>query len=531
MDPIGLTTSILEIGFQIKDSIDTFARRRSHAKALASDVVADLQRIAEFYEKHTSILSHEALGPLRDSLDALKSDLYRVHKRCQVFELTKDDSQLKRLVSNVKLWMDSEDIDADLVRIEKRIQTSMKYIMLLSGARVEVRVTKIESILANAYQSRGHIQQFDSVFTQELLHGDSGLRAFDHSLSELDHVDLQYVHLKAMKLIGAISVATLKICGAKLSANLIYARTITKPAMYNIIFRTAQLQALVSRENIPITDLCRKTLPLVRMLNHLGAMGIIQKLLGTVEIRLRQTLRLGIHRLRLPPHIKEEEEDAFDALERILYSQQMYGLGYGCGKSSTADSICHWDIKRAPEYIWFSRSRLERRAAPSIHHCMRFLRSLMPSIYYHTIRGQVEECITYCLEALEVIQPCTHMTSTSRENPNIVVAAGALQSQILVLDHLSLMQALDCDYTSAYHTGLNCITSIKVLSNIDKSMFPDDLDCFPGVSEYYQRKMPTWTSVVRNPEHRISYIEDSVDNDDAGDGSPGPRQIEWGIAL
>ncbi|KAJ8473700.1 hypothetical protein ONZ45_g16201 [Pleurotus djamor] len=480
MDPLALTTSIIELGLSIKESIDKCLRN---------------------------------------------SDLYRVHKRCQIYEPKKNDAKYKRLASIVKLWMESDEIEADLVRVKERIQTSMNCLSLLSNGRVEVRVAKMESILVNMYEGRRHIQQFDSAFTQGLLSGDPGLGAFDRSPSELSRIDIQYIYVKTEDLIRTISRATLDIGKKLVDIGHAYSGTPTKPTMHHIIFRTAELQALATSGNILIRDLRQHTIPLVRMLNQLGAMDIVQNMLDTIEHRLRQTLRLGTYRLRLPRHVKEEEEDALDFLELILRRQHCYTSRHVCNQSA-ACSLCDGDIKRASEHIQFSRSRLERRASPSNDSRMRFLWSLRPSIRFHAIRGEVEQCFSYCAEALEVIQPC--LVSTTREKN--IIRAGALQLQVDVLVPLSFAQARNGDYTSAYYTGTECFSSLIALSNIDKSLLPDNFDYLPYVSEYMQRKMPTWTSVVRNPENRrTSYIEDYIDEDDPCHGSP--RQIEWGIAL
>ncbi|KAJ8507011.1 hypothetical protein ONZ45_g10583 [Pleurotus djamor] len=506
MDPLALTTSIIELGLSIKETIDKFAERRSRAKELACDALVNLRYIAEFYDKN--------------------HDLYRVHKRCQIYEPKQDIHRLKRLAMPLKLWMDSDKMEADLIQLEKRIQTSMNRISLLSGARVEVRITKIESILANAYESRVRIQHFDSAFTQGLLGGDPGLGAFDRSPSELDDVDIQYINLKAMKLIGTISAVTFtsEVTRALPPMTIYTVFPMVPPAPHNIVFSIVKLQALASSENTPIEDFSQNTFNLIDMLEQLEMMDILLRILGTVENRLRQTLGLGTRKLRLPRHIKEEEEDALDYLEAILYYQNYYGLPSQCDHSA-ACSICDEHVKRTSEYIQFSRSLLVRRASPSNYHRIKFSDSLMPSIYYHSTRGQVEACFGYCSEALEVIQPC--IASTTRKIP--INHAGALQFQVSVLGWLAVAQVRDCDYTSAFHTGMACMTSLKALSNIDKSALPDNFDYMTRILEDMYEEMPTWTSVVRNPEHRTSYIEEYIDEDDAGDGSP--RQIEWGIAL
>ncbi|KAJ8473699.1 hypothetical protein ONZ45_g16203 [Pleurotus djamor] len=529
MDPLALTTSIIELGLSIKESIDKFSQRRSHAKELASDVVADLQRIEGFFERNQATLSEdESLGPLRDSLDVLKSDLYRAHKRCQTYEPRKNDTKYKRLVSVVKLWLESDEIEADLVRIKERIQTSMNCLSLLSNGRVEVRVAKMEGILVNMYQGRRRIQQFDSVFTQGLLNGDPGLGAFDPSPSEVDKVGIQYIRLKAMELIDTISTATLITGVTVLSNSSAYTvLPVVRPALHNIIFKTAELQALTSSNDILISELCENTSDLLDMLEALESPDILLGILGAVENRLRQTLRLGTHRLRLPRHIKEEEEGALDFLEKTLSLRDYYAISHACYQSA-ACSIRDEDLKRASEYIQFSRSRLERRASPSTFHRMKFLNSLMPSIYYHSTRGQAEDCFSYCKEALEVIQPC--IASTTLENVNVINSASAIQRQTEVLDLLAFAQVRNSDYTSAYYTGMACMTSLTALSNLDKSQLPDNFDYLPHILEAMQQDMPTWTSLMRNPEHRrSSYIEDYIDDDDTADDST--RPVVWGEAY
>ncbi|KAJ8473698.1 hypothetical protein ONZ45_g16202 [Pleurotus djamor] len=526
MDPLALTTSIIELGLSIKESIDKFAERRSHAKELANDALVNLRYIAGFYEENQSMLSHEALGPLRDSLDLLKSDLNRVHKRCQIYEPKQDTPRLKRLAKPLKLWMDSDKIEADLIQIEKRIQASMNRISLLSGARVEVRVTKIEGILVS-YESRSRIQQFDSAFTQGLLNGDPGLKALNRSPSEVDKVGIQYIHLKVMELIDTISMANLITRVMMPSDPVTYSGLpVVQPALHNIIFKTAELQALTSSKDVLISELCENAFNLTDMLEALESPDILLGIVGAIENRLRHTLRLGTHRLRLPRHINEEEEQALDGLETILYLRDYYAIRYAYDQSA-AYSLRDEDFKRASEYIQFSRSRLELRASPSNRHRLNFLDSLMPSIYHHSIRGQVEQCFSYCAEALEVIQPC--IASTTPEIP-ITVHAGALQKQVEILYWFASAQARNGDYTSAYYTGMECMTSLRALSNLDKSQLPDNFDYLPEFLGYLQQYVSTWTSVVRNPENRrTSYIEEYVDEDDTCDGSP--RQIELGIAL
>ncbi|KAJ8502513.1 hypothetical protein ONZ45_g11695 [Pleurotus djamor] len=507
MDPLALTTSIIEIAFKVKDSIDTLARRRSRAKELANDVLVNLLRLAEFCERNKSALLYTALGPLRDSLDVLKHDLHLIHQRCKAYKPNQGSSTFKRLASTFKLWMDSDEIEEDLVRIKDRTRDSLEFIMLLSCARMEVGIMKLEGILVS-YESRCRLQQFDSAFTQGLLNGDPGLGAFDRSPSEVDNVGIRYIRLKAMELIDTISMATL-ITGVMIASDpsTYNVLPVVQPALHNIMFKMAELQALTSSKDILISELYENTFDLFVMLRLLGIPDISLGILGAVENRLRQTLRLGTHRLRLPRHINEEEEQALDFLEKTLSLRDYYAISHACYQSA-ACSIRDEDVKRASEYIQFSRSRLERRASPSNYH------------------RQVEECFSYCAEALEVIQPC--IASTTPEN-SITAHAGTLQTQVAVLNCLSFAQARDGDYTSAYYTGMGCMTSLRALSNIDKSRLPVDFNYLPDFMEYLQEEMPTWTSYVRNPEHRTSYIEEYVDDDDTADDST--RLIVWGEAY
>ncbi|KAJ8462136.1 hypothetical protein ONZ45_g18043 [Pleurotus djamor] len=238
---------------------------------------------------------------------------------------------------------------------------------------------------------------------------------FGLSPSELERIDIQYIHVKAEELIHTISRATLTI-GSRVFSIPTHASINTNPTtIHHIISTTAELQALTSSESTPITDFSQNTFDLIEMLEQIGMRDILLRILGTVENRFRQTLRLGTHRLRLPRHIKEEEEGALDFLETILYLRDHYAIS---------------------------------------------------------------------------------------------------------------PQARNGDYTSAYHTGMECISSLKALSSIDKSLLPDDFNYLPEFLGHLQEEMPTWTSVVRNPEHRTSYIEDYIDDDDTADDST--RLIVWG---
>ncbi|KAJ8507025.1 hypothetical protein ONZ45_g10566 [Pleurotus djamor] len=454
MDLVGLAMSVIEMGLKVKESIDELAQRRSRAKELASDILVDLLRIAGFCERNKSPLSAAALRPLCDSLDALNRDLHRFHKRCKAYEPKQGDAKFKRLASAFKLWMDSDEIEQSLVRIRERIQNSMNFIV---------------------------------------------------SPYEFDDIDVQYIRLKSMKLADTVSGAIVT-SGTTFTLIDSHYSVLGEPALQNAISTIADLQARANTAKLPIVRLFEGIVFLAQMFDSLGAMDIIQNILRTAENCIRRSLRLGTHRLQLPYHINEEAEDDFDLLEAIICYRNLYAMDYVCGES-VACRISDEDVKYACEGVQFSRSRLERRMSPSNHHRMSFLHSLMPSIRYHAIRGQIEECFSYCSEALEVIQACG--VAAAHEITNII-DAGVLQSQVEVLHYLSVAQVRACDYTSAYHTGMNCITSINALSDIRESLLPDDFEYFPYLLEYSQQELPTRTSIVRNPEHRTSYTSSTT---------------------
>ncbi|KAJ8507010.1 hypothetical protein ONZ45_g10584 [Pleurotus djamor] len=389
MDPIALTISVIEIGLKVKDSLSL---RRSRAKELASDLVVNLLRIAEFCGENKLTLSKStALGPLCHSLDVLQRDLYRIHQHCKAYEHDRGDATHRRLASAFKLWMGSDEIEEDLVRIKDRIQTSMNCILVLSCARTEVGIMRLEgTILANAHETRSCIQQLDRVFTQQLLHRDPGLQAFDHSPSEVDDIDIQYICLKSMKLIDTISVSTFASCGTNTfkGLRLPLFGALLEPKLHNALFAIADLQSRARSEILPITSIVGYALYLMNTCAGLGALDVGLKILAAVEGCIRRTLRLGTLRLRLPHHIEDEEEDDFDSLEAIVSLRIATTLA-DLSEQPPGDYICDDDIilQQTSHALQFSRDRLKWRTSHSTFHRVQFVDKLIPLIRYHASRG------------------------------------------------------------------------------------------------------------------------------------------------
>ncbi|KAJ8489595.1 hypothetical protein ONZ45_g13525 [Pleurotus djamor] len=489
MDPLSISAtaiSLVETGLKIKESVDKVTKVRSRARELSRDVLDDLLRIAAFCELNKDHLSHITLGPLRHSLDALKSDMHHAHTICLRYERKSSDGTLSRLAAGIKLWIDSEEIEALLAGLKERIHTSLSCITFLTCARVEIGIMKLQEVLlVHPHDVRSRVQQLDRVFAQRVHDGDSGFNPLDALSTEIDYIDLQYIGLKANKIVEVLFDTTrfpMDVFHVSLS------RIELSPDLHLIGVHNAE-----------------DTQSHGSMLRAIGSSDVALSLCDALECLFRSarisqvSLRADIFCLFLNQIITLKAIIILTAAQSTRRKEEAVGL-----------MLQAVDVYRVQLPFITGQHFL---LASNLH----FLNSA-----YHCL-GYAEECAASCLESLDLLNTV--------DCPDDYSYACVLQLYSFALYHLSFARKRAGHFTEAFHAGIQCMAASEELLSMDVYL-PFDFKMPLQERAYLKYYLPTFTSIVRGPVFRTSWIEEHTDDVDDGDASDGDdAEVEWGIAI
>ncbi|KAJ8489591.1 hypothetical protein ONZ45_g13522 [Pleurotus djamor] len=527
MDPLSIAAtviSLMETGLKLKNSVDQVAKTRGRARELAEDVHSDLLHIAMFYERNRRYLASEALGPLRDSLHRLKRDLHRLHERCRRYESKPEHSVPNRFKAAMLMWINSNDIEADLVRLQNRIQASLNAMVLLSCARMEVGILRIqEDALLSPHGHRTRLRQLDCTFAKGIYDGDPGLAFLKKFSTEIDQIDIAYIRLKATMVVEALSNPG--FARAPIERHLFAAR----PEPY--IRRKNGENGSGSHIDI-LTFLIRLSARLSRGTKLSTAFRLIVVtsenfcLLGCPDVAwsMMNALESLVRRFLVSSTATSQKVHLLWALEIILIHKATLIKLPRLDKDTETYAVAEdQKIECIFKGIQVCRTRIEHSTRlynppATLLHRLELVRYIQDLIYIYYKAGRVEDCTNSCLEALELLS----IADLSHEDLGLAEAY-VLQLRSHTLYRLAWAQRFSAQYTLAYHTGLQCVASIEALSRI-KIALPKDFR-----SLYYHRSrleqgFHSLTSIVREPSQSTSRIEEYLEDD-------GSQLVQWGIAI
>ncbi|KAJ8456634.1 hypothetical protein ONZ45_g18644 [Pleurotus djamor] len=526
MDPLSISAtaiSLVETGLKIKESVDKVTKVRSRARELSRDVLDDLLRIAAFCELNKDHLSHITLGPLCHSLDALKSDMHHAHIICLRYERKSSDGTLSRLAAGIKLWIDSEEIEALLAGLKERIHTSLSCITFLTCARVEIGIMKLQEVLlVHPHDVRSRVQQLDRVFAQRVHDGDSGFNPLDALSTEIDYIDLQYIGLKANKIVEVLFDTTrfpmdvfhVSLSRIELSPDLhligVHNAEDTQSHgsfCADIVSTLTQLWVGIYPSNRidPNENMILLTLNAARMLRAIGSSDVALSLCDSLECLFRSarisqvSLRADIFYLFLNQIITLKAIIILTAAQSTRRKEEAVGL-----------MLQAVDVYRVQLPFITGQHFL---LASNLH----FLNSA-----YHCL-GYAEECAASCLESLDLLNTV--------DCPDDYSYACVLQLYSFALYHLSFARKRTGHFTEAFHAGIQCMAASEELLSMDFCL-PFDFKMPFQERAYLKYYLPAFTSIVRGPVSGTSWIEEHMDDEDDGDASDrDDAEVEWGIAI
>ncbi|KAJ8507945.1 hypothetical protein ONZ45_g9735 [Pleurotus djamor] len=480
----------------------------SLARELAEDAVEDMLRIAAFYDTNKDTLSSESLGPLCASLDALNRDLDRIHLRCQRYT-HKAGNKFRRLAVGFELWRRSEEIEAELARLRNKIRKLLDWITLFICARNEVRLVRIEEKVLFAPHSP----------PTRLVPKSNDLIL---SFNAIDDVDVSYIRLKAMRVIQALPEQSLSASHFDFSEPPSYITTSNRDSFELSHYATtlwylAKLcnETCHGQSSSSTAGFLHLALEATRAIGYFGCTDISITLCRALEKLIRRALVLTPI---------EQREGLESALAELLVDQARLFFIMRSSPEVTPEEA----IKHGLEAVRVTRTRLARQKRPTRQHHVQLACASTPLITIYLTSGYFEECITQCLETVEIV---SSLSSLSQETIDRF-KANDLQLRAQVLFSLAIAQKSTCDYTSAYHTGMECVATIKALADFHASL-PANFNSLHVLMDILERDLHTLTSIVRDPCRLGSYAEDEEypEGDDNVFQVEVAGYIEWGIAF
>ncbi|KAL0960157.1 hypothetical protein HGRIS_011792 [Hohenbuehelia grisea] len=168
MDPLSITAStlaFLEAAIKIKESIELVSHNRKRLRQLAGEVLRGISDIQEVCERHQSNEDMDGADELRDALDELSGNLFRVMRRCEKLssKYCEYSTPLGKLGASLNAWLNRRDVEADLHSLKDQVQAWHIRFLTFSVARMERRAL----VWHHEDQARAH--QLEGLISRMLL--------------------------------------------------------------------------------------------------------------------------------------------------------------------------------------------------------------------------------------------------------------------------------------------------------------------------------------------------------------------------
>ncbi|KAJ7482164.1 hypothetical protein B0H11DRAFT_1213073 [Mycena galericulata] len=220
MDPITATTTLItlatfikdliEVGQNIKESIEKVSDNRRQIRELTNDVLRSLADLANLTRGHEDAYQAPALLA---SLGDLKADTFHVLEICRKISPVKHSPGFRGFRSQLKVWMKRDEVEVEIRRLKEHVINCYTKFTAFSTARNEQRTaridettTHIEDMLVETVNTTLRVEQTAVVLLETPFGQKIADRTMEIILSDPMHrsVESQYLSEQTMRLIQSL---------------------------------------------------------------------------------------------------------------------------------------------------------------------------------------------------------------------------------------------------------------------------------------------------------------------------------------
>ncbi|KAJ7249351.1 hypothetical protein C8J57DRAFT_1475265 [Mycena rebaudengoi] len=236
MDPITITTTIItlasfikdliDVGQNIKRSIEKVGENRRRIREVVDDILGTLAQLANLSRgREDSFHVQELL----DALGNLKEDMLHVLSVAQQISAPAPRSGLRGLSSQIKAWLERDDIEAQVKHLNKHVKKCYIQFTAFSAARIEHASARIENtsalientsvrveqrLIVNSVEQQAKLQRLEGMMARVLVHTQFGQNMLNQTMdivaSDLRHrtLESQYLSVQVMRLLDSLDKYT-----------------------------------------------------------------------------------------------------------------------------------------------------------------------------------------------------------------------------------------------------------------------------------------------------------------------------------
>ncbi|KAJ7226289.1 hypothetical protein C8J57DRAFT_1731051 [Mycena rebaudengoi] len=221
-DPITITTTIItlatfikdliDVGQNIRRSIEKVGENRRRIREVVDDILGTLVQLANFSRgREDSFQAQELL----DAIGNLKADMLHVLAVAQKISTREPRSGFRGLQSQFKNWLEREDVEAQVKRLNKHVKKCYIQFTAFSAARIENTSVRVEQrLITNSVEHHAKLQRLEGMVTRVLVQTQFGLDVVNRTIeiiaSDPDHesIESQFLSLQAVRLVDAFQKYT-----------------------------------------------------------------------------------------------------------------------------------------------------------------------------------------------------------------------------------------------------------------------------------------------------------------------------------
>ncbi|KAJ7235818.1 hypothetical protein C8J57DRAFT_1479396 [Mycena rebaudengoi] len=189
-DPITITTTIItlatfikdliDVGQNIRRSIEKVGENRRRVREVVDDILGTLAQLANLSRgREGSFQAQELL----DALGNLKADMLHVLAVAQKISAPEPRSGFHGLQSQFKNWLEREDVEAQVKRLNKHVKKCYIQFTAFSAARIENTSVRVEQrLITNSVEHHAKLQRLEGMVTRVLVQTQFGLDVVNRTI-------------------------------------------------------------------------------------------------------------------------------------------------------------------------------------------------------------------------------------------------------------------------------------------------------------------------------------------------------------
>ncbi|KAJ7592548.1 hypothetical protein C8J56DRAFT_928931 [Mycena floridula] len=207
MDIVSTIKEVIDLGLEIRKSIEKVRCNKETSNRLSTEIARDLSKLQSLMHGYSFQADEQLYAELHD----VKQEMTAVHEICVELIPKADKTVMSLTRAKLKAWRKRDNIEAELIQLKNRVHDCLFKFTVYSTARIERASYRLEhSVVGQIVESRIQSRRIGGILETYLIRTPAGAQIVQQvaAIASDDRahrtLESQYLHLVVIRLLESI---------------------------------------------------------------------------------------------------------------------------------------------------------------------------------------------------------------------------------------------------------------------------------------------------------------------------------------